>query len=194
MKYVRFDNDGKIAYGVLSGNQIQELAGDLFSQPTFSGKQFPVANVKLLAPCLPSKAICIGLNYRDHASEMKHDLPKEPLFFIKPATTLNDPDGEIRYPAISRNVHHEAELAVVIGRKAKHVKAAEANDYVFGYTCANDVTARDIQMSDGNGPGARASTHSCRWGHGSKRKLIHIPWISRDRSMAKSVRLRIPAI
>ena len=80
---------------------------------------------------------------------MKHDLPKEPLFFIKPATALNDPDGEIRYPAISRNVHHEAELAVVIGRKAKHVKAAEANDYVFGYTCANDVTARDIQMSDG---------------------------------------------
>ena len=149
MKYVRFENDGKIAYGVLSGDQIEELAGDLFSQPTFSGKQFKLTDVKLLAPCLPSKAVCIGLNYRDHASEMKHDLPKEPLFFIKPATALNDHEGEIRYPIISRNVHHEAELAVVIGRKAKHVKAAEANDYVFGYTCANDVTARDIQMSDG---------------------------------------------
>lgn len=149
MKFVRFETPEKIAYGVLTGNTIQELAGDLFSSPNLSGKQYDLATINLLAPCLPTKAVCIGLNYRDHASEMKLELPKEPLFFIKPSTALNDPAGTIRYPAISHNVHHEGELAVVIGRTAKHVKASQAQEYILGYTCANDVTARDIQISDG---------------------------------------------
>ena len=149
MKYVRFELKGSMAYGVLSGDRIQVLQGDLFSQPTASDEIVGLQEVRLLAPCLPSKAVCIGLNYRDHAEEMKDDLPKEPLFFLKPSSALNDPEGEIRYPAISQNVHHEGELAVVIGKKAKHVKAEQAYEYIFGYTCANDVTARDLQKRDG---------------------------------------------
>ena len=149
MKYVRFELRGAVSYGILTDERIQVLHGDLFNQPVVSGCIVGLSDVRLMAPCAPSKAVCIGLNYRDHAEEMKHDLPKEPLFFLKPSSSLNDPEGEIRYPAISRNVHHEAELAVVIGKKAKHIKAEQAYDFVFGYTCANDVTARDIQKSDG---------------------------------------------
>ena len=149
MKYVRFEAQGKIAHGVLAGEIIQEMAGDFFSHSDLTGNQYKLAEVTLLAPCQPSKAVCVGVNYRDHAAEMKHELPKEPLIFIKPATALNNPGGEIRYPAISHNVHHEGELAVVIGKTAKHVKAAQATEYILGYTCANDVTARDIQMRDG---------------------------------------------
>lgn len=149
MKYVRFEMQGVISYGILSDDRIQVLAGNLFNQPKVTGQAIGLGDVRLLAPCTPSKAVCIGLNYRDHAMEMKHDLPKEPLIFLKPSSALNNPDGEIRYPDISKNVHHEAELAVVIGKTAKHVKAEQAYDYIFGYTCANDVTARDIQKSDG---------------------------------------------
>jgi 2-keto-4-pentenoate hydratase/2-oxohepta-3-ene-1,7-dioic acid hydratase in catechol pathway len=149
MKYVRFEMQGVISYGILSDDRIQVLNGNLFNQPEVTGQVIGLGDVRLLAPCTPSKAVCIGLNYRDHAMEMKHDLPKEPLIFLKPSSALNNPDGEIRYPDISKNVHHEAELAVVIGKTAKHVKAEKAYDYIFGYTCANDVTARDIQKSDG---------------------------------------------
>ena len=149
MKYVRFEFQSVVSYGILADERIQVLQGDLFDQPVVSEQSVGLSDVRLMAPCEPSKAVCIGLNYRDHAEEMKHDLPKEPLFFLKPSSSLNDPAGEIRYPAISQNVHHEAELAVVIGKIAKHIKAANAYDYVFGYTCANDVTARDIQKSDG---------------------------------------------
>ncbi len=149
MKYVRFELKGSISYGILSGDRIQILQGDLFDHPIRTQNFAELAEVRLLAPCMPSKAVCIGLNYRDHAEEMKHELPKEPLIFLKPSSALNDPAGEIRYPAISKNVHHEAELAVVIGKTAKHVREEQANDYIFGYTCANDVTARDIQHSDG---------------------------------------------
>ena len=149
MKYVRFEMNGEQGYGILAEGKIQVLQGGLFNRSAGSSRIVALDEVRLLAPCTPSKAVCIGLNYRDHAEEMKHELPKEPLFFLKPPSALNNPDGEIRYPAISQNVHHEAELAVVIGKTAKHVKAAQANEYIFGYTCANDVTARDIQKSDG---------------------------------------------
>ncbi|MHC1758694.1 MAG: fumarylacetoacetate hydrolase family protein [Negativicutes bacterium] len=149
MKYVRFEFQGATSYGILSDDRIQVLQGDLFNQPVVTGLIVGLSDVRLMAPCAPSKAVCIGLNYRDHAEEMKHDLPKEPLFFLKPSSSLNDPEGEIRYPTISQNVHHEAELAVVIGKTAKHIKAEQAYEFVFGYTCANDVTARDIQKSDG---------------------------------------------
>ena len=149
MKYVRFEFQGVASHGILSDNRIQVLQGDIFNQPVVTGCIIELSDVRLMAPCTPSKAVCIGLNYRDHAEEMKHDLPKEPLFFLKPSSSLNDPEGEIHYPVISQNVHHEAELAVVIGKTAKHIKAAQAYDFVFGYTCANDVTARDIQKNDG---------------------------------------------
>jgi len=105
--------------------------------------------VKLLAPCEPTKIVALGLNYRDHAAEIGHPLPEEPLLFIKPSTTVIGPDEDIVYPAMSRQVDYEAELAVVIGRTCRHVKEADFRDYVLGYTAINDVTARDLQRKDG---------------------------------------------
>jgi 2-keto-4-pentenoate hydratase/2-oxohepta-3-ene-1,7-dioic acid hydratase in catechol pathway len=149
MKYVRFKMDGDICCGVLSGDRIHVLQGNFLENISSTGQVIGLSEVMLLAPCLPTKAVCVGLNYRDHAEEMKSELPKEPLLFLKPSSALNDPEADIVYPAISKNLHHEAELAVVIGKTAKHVKADQAYDYIFGYTCANDVTARDIQKGDG---------------------------------------------
>ena len=149
MKYVRFLWKNDVFCGILSGDRINVLQGDFFAEHTPTGHVVGLNEVKLLAPCKPSKAVCIGLNYRDHAEEMKSELPKEPLMFLKPSSALNDPDGEVCYPSISNNLHHEAELAVLIGRTARHVKAEKAGEYIFGYTCANDVTARDIQKGDG---------------------------------------------
>lgn len=104
--------------------------------------------VALLTPCLPGKIICLGLNYRDHAKEMESALPETPLLFMKPPTTLLAPGGAIWYPLQTRELHYEAELAIVIGKEAWSVQREEARQYILGYTCANDVTARDLQRSD----------------------------------------------
>jgi len=150
MKIVRFEIDNTVSYGVLAAdNQIQVLSGDIFSDTfTETGKRLLLENVKLLAPCVPSKAVCIGLNYHDHAREMNLTLPEEPLLFLKPSSALNHPGGAVEYPSISKNLHYEGELAIVIKKEARKVPVETAFEYVLGYTCANDVTARDIQMKD----------------------------------------------
>ena len=150
MKIVRFETDNTISYGVLAAdNQIHVLNGDVFNNTfTENGKILPLDKVKLLSPCVPSKAVCIGLNYHDHAREMNLTLPEEPLIFIKPSSALNCPGGAIEYPSISKNLHYEGELAIVIKKEAHKVPVETAFEYVLGYTCANDVTARDIQMKD----------------------------------------------
>jgi 2-keto-4-pentenoate hydratase/2-oxohepta-3-ene-1,7-dioic acid hydratase in catechol pathway len=104
--------------------------------------------VKLLAPTLPSKVICVGLNYREHATELKMDMPKEPILFLKPPSAVVGPKDQIILPAMSSRVDYEGELAVVIGKKCKEVKAEEAEGVILGYTCFNDVTARDLQKKD----------------------------------------------
>ncbi|MCX7774678.1 MAG: fumarylacetoacetate hydrolase family protein [Spirochaetaceae bacterium] len=109
----------------------------------------PLDQVRILAPCVPSKAVCIGLNYRDHARELGLPLPAAPVVFLKPSTSLLDPDGTIQYPDLSHRVDYEAELVVVIGRTARHVKPEAATAHILGYTCGNDVTARDLQPKDG---------------------------------------------
>lgn len=149
MKYVRFLLDSELRCGILSGDRINVLQGDFLLDCSPTDCIVSLSDVRLVAPCSPSKAVCIGLNYRDHAEEMKSELPAEPLIFLKPSSALNHPEGEIVYPSISQNLHYESELAVVIGKKARHVSAADANQYILGYTCANDVTARDIQKGDG---------------------------------------------
>lgn len=149
MKYVRFIKNNQIQYGILKDQQIEILAGDLFNSVKPTGKMVAVDAVKLLAPCTPSKAVCVGLNYLDHALEMKEPLPEEPLLFLKPSTALNHPNNPIIYPKLTKNLHYEAEVAVVIKKKAKNVKAKDYADYVLGYTCGNDVTARDLQKKDG---------------------------------------------
>jgi 2-keto-4-pentenoate hydratase/2-oxohepta-3-ene-1,7-dioic acid hydratase in catechol pathway len=102
----------------------------------------------LLAPVAPSKIICVGLNYREHAAEMDKEIPPEPLLFMKPPTALNHPGGPIVYPPSSSLVHHEGELAIVVGRRARRVPLADAARHILGYTCAIDVTARDIQRRE----------------------------------------------
>lgn len=131
--------------------QMLTAAPFLGGRPT--GWKRPLEGIKYLAPFEGNKMVCVGKNYFDHIEEMKEafgdGVPEKPVLFIKPSTCINDPDGVIPYPAVSHRVDFEGELAVVIGRKMTHVPEEEALSYVFGYTAANDVTARDIQKSEG---------------------------------------------
>ena len=149
MKIARVATPNRIAYGIIEAESIHLLSGDPFSGILRSGEVLPLAQVRLLAPCLPSKAVCVGLNYRAHAEEVAKALPTEPLFFLKPPSALLDPLGVIDYPPETRELHYEAELAVVIGKTAHRISVEEVPAHVLGYTCANDVSARDIQNSDG---------------------------------------------
>jgi len=149
MKFVRFQQGAAIRYGVLEGQAIRIVEGDIFGKWAMGNQVIKPEDVKLLAPCAPTKAVCIGLNYHDHAQEMNLELPKEPLMFLKPSSALAAPGSAVEYPSISQNLHYEAELAIVIGKQARKIAAAAARDYILGYTCANDVTARDLQKSDG---------------------------------------------
>ncbi len=149
MKYVRYSYNDKIQYGILEGNQIFELTGGIYTSFQKTGLALPLTQVKLLSPCNPSKIVCIGLNYRDHAEECNIPLPKSPVVFIKPSSSVIGPLDNIIYPEMSQRVDYEAELGVVIKHKAKKVPVSNAMEYVLGFTCANDVTARDLQPSDG---------------------------------------------
>jgi 2-keto-4-pentenoate hydratase/2-oxohepta-3-ene-1,7-dioic acid hydratase in catechol pathway len=124
------------------------LKGDLLDTQEAGEQLVPLNEVALLPPTYPTKAVCIGLNYRAHAMELKYDLPDEPLMFIKPSSCVLPPNEGIVYPPLTENLHYEGELAVVIGSVAKNVKAEDASSVILGYTCANDVTARDIQKKD----------------------------------------------
>jgi 2-keto-4-pentenoate hydratase/2-oxohepta-3-ene-1,7-dioic acid hydratase in catechol pathway len=148
MKFYRFVRENKVRYGVTEHDTMTELEGDIFSQYTLTDKRHKLDALTLLAPCTPSKIVAVGLNYRSHAEELGMALPDEPLLFLKPSTSVIGPGEDIHYPPMSTHVDYEAELAVVIGKKAKNIKESEAEDYIFGYTCMNDVTARDLQKKD----------------------------------------------
>jgi len=133
----------------LTGLTVAEIDGHPFGELRFTGQRWAVADVRLLSPILPSKVVCVGRNYADHAAELGNEVPKEPLLFLKPSTSVIGPNDAIRIPPQSKQVEHEAELAVVIGvTGARRVDRAGAAAAVFGYTCANDVTARDLQRKD----------------------------------------------
>ncbi|MCL5935039.1 MAG: fumarylacetoacetate hydrolase family protein [Firmicutes bacterium] len=149
MKFVRFEINGSARQGILEGDQVHEIRGDMFGEFTPGTQTYPLSGVKLLAPCVPGKIVCVGLNYRDHAAEVNLPVPEEPVLFIKPSTTLIGPGDDILYPELSQEVDYEAELAVVIAKTARNIPLDQALDYVLGYTCANDVTARDLQRKDG---------------------------------------------
>jgi 2-keto-4-pentenoate hydratase/2-oxohepta-3-ene-1,7-dioic acid hydratase in catechol pathway len=150
MKIVRFELQGRTGYGILEGEKISVLWGTPYEGlEKTTGEVVSLPEVTLLAPCEPSKIVALGLNYRDHAAEFNYPIPEEPLLFLKPSTSVIGPDEDIVYPAMSRQVDYEAELAVVIGRTCRHVRAADFRDYVLGYTACNDVTARDLQKKDG---------------------------------------------
>ncbi|MDX1814417.1 MAG: fumarylacetoacetate hydrolase family protein, partial [Thermodesulfobacteriota bacterium] len=150
MKIARFDFRGKVAYGLFDTErgEIRELAGPPFEGIRDTGPVRPLAVVRLLAPVVPSKIVAVGFIYKGHAREMGVATPEEPLIFLKAPSALNDPGGDVVYPHASQRVDYEAELAVVIGKKAKDVAAGDARSVILGYTCINDVTARDLQAKD----------------------------------------------
>ena len=149
MKLARFVKDSLIKYGVVEGENVSEIEGSIFGSFKKTTISHKLDLVKLLAPCEPSKIVAIGLNYKAHAAEFNKPLPEEPMIFMKPSTAVIGPGDEIIYPHhMSRRVDYEGELGVVIGKKAHMVKEEEAKDYILGYTCINDVTARDLQGKD----------------------------------------------
>jgi 2-keto-4-pentenoate hydratase/2-oxohepta-3-ene-1,7-dioic acid hydratase in catechol pathway len=143
MKLVRFFHNDIIQSGVLDGDQIT------VDMPGSSQEIISLHEVKLTCPVVPSKIVCVGLNYTDHAIELGMDIPDEPIIFLKPPTCLIGPGEDIVYPSSSQRVDYEAELGIVIGKTAKNVSKNEAGNYILGYTCVNDVTARDLQRKDG---------------------------------------------
>lgn len=149
LKLARFLKDGIIKYGIIEGENVIEIEGSIFSSFKKTSIAHKLDSVKLLAPCEPSKIIAIGLNYKAHAAEFNKPLPEEPMIFMKPPTAVIGQGDEIIYPHhMSRRVDYEGELGVVIGKKAHMVKKEEAKDYILGYTCFNDITARDLQGKD----------------------------------------------
>ena len=149
MKLARFLYNGNVRFGVVEGNYVQEATGEQFGAFRLTGHGYPLDQVKLLPPTQPSKIVAIGLNYRDHAAELKSALPEEPLLFLKPGSAVIGPLDPIIYPTMSTQVDYEGELAVVIGRSARGVSETEADACILGYTCFNDITARDLQRTDG---------------------------------------------
>lgn len=148
MRFCRFSHRGSIAYGVIEGDQVTALSAPPWAKGERTGSGVPLSDVRLLAPAEPSKIVAVGLNYRTHAEEMKKPLPSEPLLFIKPSTAVNDPGSPIALPPDSQDVQHEAELALIIGRRLHRASEADAAAGIFGLTCFNDVTARDIQRRE----------------------------------------------
>ncbi len=148
MKIVRFAVNNKVKYGVLSGELIQVIEDKPYRSLKLTDRYHLLDEVKLLSPCTPSKIVALGRNYHNHAKEMGVRLPDAPLIFLKPSTAVIGPEANIVYPASSSRVDYEGELAVVIKKSVWRVSVDDALDYVLGYTCFNDVTARDLQQQD----------------------------------------------
>ncbi|HEY6678336.1 MAG TPA: fumarylacetoacetate hydrolase family protein [Actinomycetota bacterium] len=170
MRLVRFRFGDRIATGVVEGDAVRALAGTFFENPVPSGEEIPLDDVRLLAPILPSKVVCLGKNYAAHAAEFGGEVPEEPLVFLKPSTSVSGPGDPIPLPPISNRVDYEGELAVVIGRIARDVRAEETFRYVLGYTCGNDVTLRDLQKKDDQWARAKGFDGSCPLG----------PWVETE--------------
>jgi 2-keto-4-pentenoate hydratase/2-oxohepta-3-ene-1,7-dioic acid hydratase in catechol pathway len=149
MRTCRFARGGRETYGVVEEGRVRALTAEPWAGGLAEGPAHDLREVSLLAPVLPSKIVCVGRNYRAHAKELGNEVPKQPLLFLKPSTAVVGPGDAIRVPEASKEVHHEAELAAVIGRPLTNAATAvAAREAVFGWTCLNDVTARDIQRQE----------------------------------------------
>lgn len=167
-KFIMYEQQGKRSWGILEDEEwVIPLHGNPPYEAREAGEKVKLANVRLKAPCEPSKVVAVGLNYRDHAQETGHPIPEEPLLFMKPSTAVIGPGEPIRLPGASQRVDYEAELAVVMGKRAYCVAEEQALDYVWGYTCLNDVTARDLQAKDGQWTRSKSFDTFCPLG----------PWI-----------------
>jgi 2-keto-4-pentenoate hydratase/2-oxohepta-3-ene-1,7-dioic acid hydratase in catechol pathway len=147
MKLVRFKSEGAVYQGALDGHQVRVIGS--WDDVEGTGETLSLDDIEFLAPTEPSKVICVGLNYTDHARELGMAIPEEPIIFLKPPTAVIGHEAWIKYPATSTQVDYEAELGVVIGKPGRDIKKADALDHILGYTCFNDVTARDLQRRDG---------------------------------------------
>jgi 2-keto-4-pentenoate hydratase/2-oxohepta-3-ene-1,7-dioic acid hydratase in catechol pathway len=168
VRIARIAHPGGVAFATVDDENVaREVADHPFGTPTYTGQSWPVADVRLLAPILPSKVIGIGKNYADHIQEMGGEAPADPVMFMKPSTAVIGPNAPIKLPKDSSRVDFEGELAVVIGRPCRDVPAAQAASVILGYTIANDVTARDHQKSDGQWTRGKGHDSFCPLG----------PWI-----------------
>jgi 2-keto-4-pentenoate hydratase/2-oxohepta-3-ene-1,7-dioic acid hydratase in catechol pathway len=149
MKIARFLHKGKELFGIVEGDHIKAAEGEMFGAFHQTRQGYSLEDVKSLPPVMPSKIVAIGLNYKDHAAEVKFELPEEPLIFLKPASAVIGHLDPIIYPAIAHRVDFEGELGIVIKQLAKDVPENRADEFILGYTCFNDVTARDLQGKDG---------------------------------------------
>ena len=172
MRIARFAKGDGVAYGVVEGEAAQTIA-ELYGHPfgidpsgvRLTGQRYPMAEVRLLAPVLPSKVVAVGKNYAEHVREMGSEVPAEPVLFLKPSTSVTGPNDRIAYPVkLTDRVDYEGELAVIFGRLCRDVPKERAYDVVFGYTCANDVTARDLQLKDGQWTRAKGFDTFCPLG------------------------------
>jgi 2-keto-4-pentenoate hydratase/2-oxohepta-3-ene-1,7-dioic acid hydratase in catechol pathway len=149
MKFVRYQAENQVRYGIWEGDYVQEISGSIFGNFQVTGSKHKLSDVRLLAPVEPTKILCVGLNYRDHIEELKEKIPPVPSHFMKPLTTVIGPEDPILYPRVATRVDYEGELAVVIKDRIKHVRAEEALMHVLGYTCFNDVTERELSEISG---------------------------------------------
>lgn len=167
MFYLRYEMGNRVSFGVLEKGFITPVEGGLFNGRPIPEKRLPLEEVRLLAPLEPANIFCVGRNYSEHARELGHDLPEEPLIFLKAPGSLLGPEESIRIPLWAGRVDYEGELAVVIGNTCRCVSEEEAGTAIFGLTCLNDVTARDLQNKDGQWTRAKGFDTFCPLG----------PWI-----------------
>ena len=178
MRIVRFQVEGGAPkYGWLLDDKVGGIDGDPFGKYRRRDAATSLSDVKLLAPCVPSKIVCVGRNYVEHAKELGNDVPKIPLLFFKPPSSIINPGDRIILPPQSKQVEHEAELVAVIGRRGRNLTAEDAKKYIFGYTVGNDVTARDLQKIDDQWTRAKGFDTFCSFG----------PWIDTEFNIADAL-------
>jgi 2-keto-4-pentenoate hydratase/2-oxohepta-3-ene-1,7-dioic acid hydratase in catechol pathway len=178
MKYVRFiEKNNHVSYGWIHEDEIGVIAGDLFGDYRRLESYTSKTLLNLLSPVIPGKIIGVGRNFREHAVEQGVEVPEIPLIFLKPPSSVIGPDAEIEIPPQSKEVVHEAELALVIGKKGRWIHPEDANSFIFGYTLANDVTARDLQRRDGQWTRGKGFDTFCCLG----------PWIETELDVADAL-------
>jgi 2-keto-4-pentenoate hydratase/2-oxohepta-3-ene-1,7-dioic acid hydratase in catechol pathway len=149
MKLLRFLHEGRFSCGILNDDtMVQSIEGNFFAPSRPMETFHEISQIQLLPPCIPSKVVAVGLNYRDHAKELNFPVPDTPIVFLKPPTAVIGPGEAVLYPSASSQVDYEAELGIVMKDRARKISPADARDHILGYTCANDVTARDLQKRD----------------------------------------------
>ena len=178
MRIVRFQMAGaEPQYGWLRDDMVGMIEGDVFGKFKRAEAHTPIGQVRLLTPCTPSKIVCVGRNYVEHAKELGNDVPQIPLIFLKPPSSILNPGEAILLPPQSKQVEHEAELVVVIGKRGRNVTAEDAKKYILGYTVGNDVTARDLQKTDDQWTRAKGFDTFCPFG----------PWIDTEFDISDAV-------